>query len=101
MQSGNFAESKFMNTLEECRPTLLLLSGPQPISIDALPESHKPNLKRLERLGLVHRKNKLLELKKVHLQAVLRREARGHGVEQLLSYFTSEPDTQSGRNPAS
>jgi hypothetical protein len=71
------SDHKIMDVLNFCRPTLDWISGCAPVAVELIPIEHLENIKTLEKLGIVIRRNsRTLEVAKQRLRRVLESEAK-------------------------
>ncbi len=75
-------ESPILKVLSECRPALRWLTEVE--TSDEIPEEHLSQVKQLEKLGIVAKKNKSVSLKMTRLKRVLDRESRNLRLEFTL-----------------
>lgn len=88
----SFGENKIFSVIRDCHSSLKWLSEEEGISDKEAPEEHRENLKQLEKLGIVYRRNgRSLGIRWQRLRRLVEKSARGQGVPyepaDIVEYF--------------
>lgn len=87
-----YGENKIFGVIRDCHGALTWLHKEEGIEEKQAPEQHKDNLKQLEKLGIVYKRNgRSLGIRWQRLRKLIERSSRGDGVpyepEDVLNYF--------------
>ncbi len=77
MKGATFSDHRILDVLASCGTTIDWLKGMGPIAVEQIPQEHFENIKVLENLAIViKRNNRTLEIASQRLRRVLESESR-------------------------
>jgi len=86
-------ENKIFGVIRDCHESLSWLQASEGTDEKKAPEEHRDNLKQLEKLGIVYKRNgRSLGIRWQRIRKLIERSAHGSAVpnnpQEMLDYFT-------------